>query len=139
MTIPAVSTVFVVLLTTGSYDDRYSRVVRTFTNRADAERYVGRRNEDIARVEGMMSAVRAMVDAWCEANPEPESTYYIDSPLRAPHEEWCDKRWAEQKRLESVIGVEKAYTDAKLDPSYFGEDMHFWFQESNLDGDPTDY
>lgn len=127
------ASVFVVSLSAGSYDDKWEKVIRTFTKREDAQRFVDRKNRAIAHVEGMERAKHAMVAAWEKSHPCPD----YDTSSSKERDEWYDAKYAEEGRISDLLGLEKEWeaTGAGL---YCNEHARYFVNEVPLDGDPWD-
>lgn len=136
MTTSLASVVFVVLLATGRYDDFSQRVVRTFTKREDAERFVTRKNDAINHVRGMCAAHDRLLGEWEKVNPAPPSRY------GEGNENWSEEadeayrqlRCEEDDRLWAILGLDAEWEALKLD-RWEGRDAYYSFVESKLDGD----
>lgn len=124
-------TVFAVIMSCGKYEDHFSSVLRIFTKRADADRFVARKNDDASEARGMIRASNALIAEWELSHPCPEN--YSDSSYGA----WSEAKYAESTRLDTLIGIDAAFEKIKLD-RYRGEDATFYVEEVKQDGSPYD-
>lgn len=105
---PTLITVFAVILSAGSYDDHFTRIVRMFTTRETAERFAARQTHEVNTLNGMIRAVERIMTEWEKSNPSPG---YDD---HAAYVAYGEKRNAEFERLERITGIDTIQAECKV-------------------------
>jgi hypothetical protein len=109
------SYIYLVILTAGySCCDQLVRTLRGFTDKKDAESYMGTMRHRISRNVGLQHAVSVMMsDMWDKANPALPCPPNEGEGAMEAYNVWCEKdnahrdaRRAEEDRLLSLVGWE---------------------------------
>jgi hypothetical protein len=90
------TSIFLVVRNSGSYEDRITTFPRAFTSQAEAQSFAKDQYQAFVRLGGISTAVSNMMAAWSEANPSP------DDPIA--YGVWSAREVAERDRVEALTG-----------------------------------
>jgi len=119
------SVLFLVMMTCGQYSDRSVHPMRSYTERAAAETYCQRKNQEVERIEGKIEARNLLLDAWVKVNPRSD----LERGYGPAYDAWEARHMEERLRLDNLIFGEEGFPHGS-------EETRYYIKETSLDQDP---
>lgn len=105
--------IFLVILSGGSYDDSYTRNLRAFGEKERAEQFAQEETERLWILKGIMQASYTLLGVWEKEHPSPWDGVSIEDqtqPSREVLDAYYAARTAECERLDKLLGLTEVQT-----------------------------